>query len=150
MPSAGVVLGRYGIAQAAFDLHAESKGEQQVTARDGAHLGKSEQRRGHGSGRMNDRTQVRVVEIEDIAACGIEEGGAQRIDPFGSADDGRLPAFREHHERCESVLDRILSAARQRGGDEVQDRSLAFVPHRVRELFPSCTADKTAESPRDL
>ena len=150
MPSAGVVLGRYGIAQAALDLDAESKGEQQVTPRDGTHLGKSEQRRGHGSGRMNDRTQVRVVEIKDIAARGIEEGGAQRIDPFGSADDSRLPAFREHHERGESVLDRVLPAAGQRRGDEVQDRALAFVPHRVRQLLPSRTADKAAECPRDV
>jgi hypothetical protein len=93
---------------------------------------------------MNDRTQVRVVEIKDITACGIEEGGAQRIDPFGPANDSCLPAFREHHERGKSVLDRFLSAASQRAGDKVQDRAFAFVPYGVRELLPSRTADKPA------
>ena len=93
---------------------------------------------------MNDRAQVRVVEVKDIAARSIEEGGAQRIDSFGSTDDSRLPAFREHHERGESMLNRILSTAGQRRGDEVQDRALAFVPHRVRQLLPSRTADKAA------
>jgi hypothetical protein len=93
---------------------------------------------------------VRVIKIEHIAACGIEEGSAQRIDPFGSADDSRLPTYREHQERGESMLNRILSAAGQRGGDKVQDRAFAFVPQRVRELFPSCTADEAAECPCDV
>src|SRR5262245_41286479 len=98
---------------------------------------------------MNDGTQVRVVKIKDIAACSIEKGSAQGIDPFGSTDDNRLPAFRKHHERGKSMLNRILSAAGQRGGDEVQDRAFAFVPYRVRELLPSRIADKAAERPRD-
>src|SRR5262245_65679064 len=99
---------------------------------------------------MNDGTQMRVVEIKNIAACGIEKGSAQRIDPFGSADDNRLPAFREHHERGESMLNRILSAAGKGGGDEVQDRAFAFMPYRVRELLPSRIADKATECPRDI
>ena len=99
---------------------------------------------------MNDRAQVRVVEIKHITACGIEKGGAQRVKPLGPADDGRLPAFREHHKRGESVLNRILSAAGQRGGDEVQDRALAFVPHRVWKLFPTRPADKAAERLREV
>src|SRR5262245_12905606 len=99
---------------------------------------------------MDDGTQVRVIEIKNIAACCIKKGGAQRIDPFGAADDTRLPAFREHHERGQSMLNRIFSAAGQRGSDEVQDRAFAFVPYRVRELFPSRIADKVAECPRDI
>jgi hypothetical protein len=78
---------------------------------------------------MNDRAQVRIVEVKDIAACGIEEGSAQRIDPFGSTDDSRLPTIREHQERGESMFNRILSAAGQRGGNKVQDRAFALVPH---------------------
>src|SRR5262245_60879283 len=99
---------------------------------------------------MDDRAQVRIVEIEDIAAGRIEKGGAQRIDLLASADDGRLPAFGEHHKRGECLLDRILTAAGQCGGDEVQDRSLAFVPHRVRELLPAGAADEGAERLRDV
>jgi hypothetical protein len=150
LPSAGVVLGSYGIAQAALDLDAENKREQEVTARDLTHLGKREQRWSHGCGGMNDGTQVRIVEIKDIAACGIEEGGAQRIDPFRAANNGRLAAFREHHERRERVLDRVLPATSQRGSDEVQDRALPFVPHRLRKLLPSRAADKAAERLRDV
>jgi hypothetical protein len=80
---------------------------------------------------MNDRAQVRTVEVKDIAACGSEEGSAQRSTRSVRPMTIACPHFENIGSEV-SMFNRILSAAGQRGGNKVQDRAFALVPHRVR------------------
>jgi hypothetical protein len=38
-----------------------------------------------------DGAQVRVVEVEHVAAGGVEESGAETIDPLAAPDNGCVP-----------------------------------------------------------
>ena len=49
---------------------------------------------------MNRRRHVRIAEVEDIGARGIDERRVERIDPFAPSDDRCLLAARERRERA--------------------------------------------------
>ena len=92
MPALGIVAGRDGAADPAFDLDAQHEGQQQLGSGDAPHLGQRQQRRRHGRGRVYDGGEMRVAIVEDVGAGAVQEGGAQRIDAVGAADDGGLLA----------------------------------------------------------
>ena len=75
MPTLGVVAGRDGAADAAFDLDAENERQQQLDAAHAAQLGEREQRRRHWSGRMDDGRNVCVAKIEHVGGGRVEERG---------------------------------------------------------------------------
>ena len=87
MPAPRIVPRRDRIADPALDLDAEDEGGEQVPPGRSAGLRQRQHRRGDRRRRMNDRVEMGVVEIEQIGRNRIDEGGAERIEPFRTADD---------------------------------------------------------------
>ena len=80
---------------------------------------------------------VRVVKIADIGADRVEKRCAQSVDAFCSADDRGLRGDGKFQQRAECDLEWPVLAARDRRGEEVDQRSLGFMDHGRRDLVES-------------
>ena len=98
---------------------------------------------------MDDGRQVGVAIVEDVGAGGVQEGRTQGVDPLGPPDDRRLLAAGELGERLERELDRLGAAARDRHGEEIQQRPLGLVARLFRDVFPSGLDHEAGEVLRD-
>ena len=112
-------------------------------------LGEREQRRRDRRGRMNDGRNVGVVEIERVGARRVQERRAQGIHAFASTDDGGLPALGKLGEGSQRDLHRPGAAARERHGEEIQQRPLGLVADRVRNVVPPRRDDEAGKVLRD-
>ena len=133
----------------AFELDAENECQQQLGAGHRPQLGEREQRRGDRRGRMDDRRNMGVAEIERIGARRVQECRAQAIHAFAAADDGGLPQMRELGEGAQRDLHRIGAAARERHGKEIQQRPLGFMADGLRDVVPPRRNDETGKILRD-
>ncbi len=143
------MAGRDHAADPAFDLEAENEGEQQRLAADFAQLGQCERGRCDRRGGMDHRREMRIAEVEDIGAGGIQERRAERIDAVVAPDDGRLRAARKFRERGQGHLDRVGTATRERDREKVEQGTLGFAANRVGNVAPARVDDKTGEVWRD-
>ena len=94
---------------------------------------------------MNDCRQVGVAKIEDIGAGRVQEGGAQGIHALAPADDGRLLAIGKLGERLQCDLDRVVSAARERDREEVEQCALGLVTDGLGNVAPIRLDDEAGE-----
>ena len=78
---------------------------------------------------------MRVVEVEDIGADGVEERGVQCIEAFHSANDGRVTCAREWRDDAEGMVDGDITTPTECGGEEIEQRALRFVLHCGRHVF---------------
>ena len=94
---------------------------------------------------MNDRRQMGVAIVEDVGARRIQEGGGQRIDALGPADDGGLPAARELTQGPQRQVDRLGTASRDCHGKEVQQGALGFMAGLLWKVVPLRVDDETGQ-----
>jgi len=146
VPAAPVVAGRERVADPAFHLDPEDEGVQQRRAGDRPPFGEREQAGRDRRCRMDHRAQMRVVEVEHVGAHRIEERRGERVGAFAPADDGRLRRAETIGECREQNLHRFVAAAAERGGEEIDERALGFVPHSLGHVFGAVRG----EEPRQL
>ena len=98
---------------------------------------------------MDDGRDVGIIEIERVGARRVEERRAQAIHAFASTDDGGLPALGKLGEGLQRDLHRPGAAARERDREDIQQRPLGRVAHRVRNVVPPRCDDETGQVLRD-
>jgi hypothetical protein len=149
VPALGVVAGRNGTPDPAFDLDAENERQQQFDAAHAAQLRQREQRRRDWSGRMDDGRDMGVAKIQNVGCGRVEKGRAQRVYAFATTDQGRLLATGKLGERLPRDLDGRGAAARERDGEEIHERALSLVPRGVRHAIPAGFDGKAGEGLRN-
>ena len=90
VPAAIVMLGIDHVACAARDVDAEDQRVDELAAGRPDVLGQRERRRCDRSRRMDDRLEVRVVEVEGMRRDAVDERGARNVDALAAAEHRRL------------------------------------------------------------
>src|SRR5690606_2212733 len=80
VPAAPIVAGRYGVSEPAFDFDPQHESVEQLRSGDPTFLSQGEQSWCNRSRRVDDRPRVSVIEVENIAAEGVQERGVQAVD----------------------------------------------------------------------
>src|SRR5436305_13707200 len=73
---------------------------------------------------MNDRLQMRVVEIERMRSDAVDERCARDVDALAPSEDRRLWRRGKLRHRCDCRLGRRMMRSADRAADPVQDRAL--------------------------
>lgn len=127
MPADVVVVRIDGVSDPALGLDAEDERIQELLSRDRLHFRERDDSRSHRAGRVDDRLQVGVVEIEDVARHSIDEGGIHDVEPLAAAEQRGLLRAGERRERCNGDIDRLVSRSTDRHADPVQQRAHALL-----------------------
>ena len=131
VPAAVVVIGVEGVAHAARHVDAEDERvDQRPTACAGV-LGQRQRGRSHRTGRVDDRLQVRVVEVERVRRDAVDERGARHVDLVRATEDARLGRRLQHGDRGERSFCRLVMRCADRAAEPVVERAVRLVVDRV-------------------
>ena len=149
MPSAVVVVGIDRVADAALDVDPDHHRIDERTPSRTEVLGERQRRRRDRAGGMDDRPQVRIVEIERVRGDSVEERRARDVHALAAAQQARLGAGSELVHRRERGIYRRMARCADRTADPVQERPMglaldAFVPSSRR-----MRRDEVRENARD-
>ena len=122
------------VADPALGLDAEHQRVEEILARDRLHLRQREDRRGDRTGGMDDRLQMGVVIVEDVARHAVDEGGVHDVEPLAPAEQRGLLRPGERPERRDRDIDRLVMRAADGDADPVQQRAHAFLAHIGRQV----------------
>ena len=122
------------VADAALGLDAERKRMDELGAADRAVLGEHEDRGRDRAGGMDHRLQVRVVEVEDVRADAVEQGGAEDVDAFAAAEDAGLGRAAERTERANRDIDRLVAGRTHGASEPVEERAHRVCANRRRQV----------------
>ena len=124
-----------GVADAAFHLHAQHQGVQEVAPGDGPILRERQDRRSHRTGRMDDGPEVRVVVIEDVRGDAVHQGRVQNVHALLAAEDGGLRRAGKRRERADGDVHGFVPRPSHRAADPVQQSPRCFLIDRVGNVF---------------
>src|SRR5260221_13624856 len=96
---------------------------------------------------MDHRPEMRVVEIEDVGAKGVERCGIQYVHPLAAPEDRRLRPPSKFRERGQRRVDGFVPAAAERAACPIEQRALGFVVDRYRDRAPARFDHKARELP---
>ncbi len=150
MPADIVMVRIDGVADPAFRLDAENQRIEKVLAGNRLYLRQRKNRGRHRTGRMNDRLQVGVVEIENMARHAIDEGGVHDIEPLAAAEQRGLRRAREGRERRDRDLHGLMTRSADRNADPVQQRPHAFLANIRRQVVIGGGHEIARKRARDL
>ncbi len=105
VPAAVVVIGVDRVPDAARDIDPEHDRIDDLPSAGTRVLGERERRRGDRTGRVDDRAQMRIVEIERVRRDAVQHRRARDVDALGASQDRRLRGGRELPDRSERRLD---------------------------------------------
>ena len=83
---------------------------------------------------MNDRLQMCVVEIENMARDAVDEGRVHDVEPLAATQPRGLRGTREGRERADRDIDRLMTRAADRDADPVQQRPHTFLANLHRQV----------------
>jgi hypothetical protein len=149
VPAAVVVLGIQRIAHAACNVDAEHQRVDHLAAARAAHLGEREHGGSDRSCRMDDRLQVRVVEVERVRGDAVHERSARHVDLVVAPQDARLSGGLEHPDRAERGFGRLVPGGADRAADPVEEGAVGFVLHRVAPAARRMRRDEFRQDLRD-
>ena len=112
-------------------------------------LGERERRRRDRPGRMDDRLEVRVVEVERVRRDAVQERGARHVDALAAAEDRRLRRRRELLHGGERRVERRMARRADRAAEPVHERAMRLALHRRREPRGRMLRDELGEDARD-
>ena len=149
MPAPRIMARRDGVADAALDFGAQDEGVQhrrpgQPTLFRKRQCGRGDRRRG-----MDDRRQVRVIVVEQVGADRVDECGSEQIEPLRAAEHGDPFGAGQRRENPHGHFDRRRSGDPKGTADEIEERSLALMPHRVRQRIPARRRNEFADALTD-
>ena len=139
-----------GVADPAFDFGAEDERVQEVAAGNGLLFGEREDRRRHGTGRMDDGLEVRVVEVEHVRAHAVQKRHGERIHPFAPADHRGLGRAGKRGERGNRVVESLVTRAAKRAAHPVDDGAPRLAHDRRRDVFGTSTDNVARELTGDV
>jgi hypothetical protein len=124
---ADVVMGRVdGVAEPAFHLDPDDQRLEEGAPGKAVPFGEGQQRRGDRPRRVDDRLEVGVVEIEDVARNAHGESGAEQVGLALAARHRELRRAGEGRERVEGDVDGRMAGAADRAAEPVHEG-----PHRL-------------------
>ncbi len=133
------------VADPALDLGPQDEGVKERVPGNRRVLGEREQRRGDRAGRVNDRSQMCVVEVERVRRHAVEQRGVEDVEAFVPTEHGRLRRSREGRERSDGALYGVMVRGPDRATEPVEDRPLGFASHAFRQLVGFGVGDKAGE-----
>jgi hypothetical protein len=148
VPAAIIMSRRNGVTDTAGDLCAEREGMKQLRPAHRPHFRQRKHDRCDGRGRMDDRSRMGVVEIEDVHGGGVEKGSRQRIPPRVMADDGRGPAGGKGRKARGQTDHRLIGRAAERGPEAVEYGPQRMGADRAWHVLPARAMDKRREPAR--
>ena len=99
---------------------------------------------------MNDRLQMGVVKIENVARHAVDEGGVHDVKSLSAIQQRGLRGAREGRERSDGDLHRLVTRSANCDADPVQKRPSAFLADISRKIVV-CGRDKIMrERARDV
>jgi hypothetical protein len=98
---------------------------------------------------MDDRLEVGVVEIEEVAADRIDEGGIQDIEALGASEKGCLGRASNGAKKPHQAFKIRMACRAKRGADEVEERTLGFMPNRKGNVGPTRAREEISPSRAD-
>ena len=81
--------------------------------------------------------QMRVIVVEQVAANRVDECGAEQIEPLRAADHGDTFGAGQRRQNPQRHFDRRRSRDPEGTAEEIEQRSLALMPHQVRQCIPA-------------
>jgi limonene-1,2-epoxide hydrolase len=84
------VLRADGIGNTALHFHTHDERVEKIGAGKAAVFRKREQSRRHGSGWMDDRAPIGIVEVEDMRTDAVHQRGVEHVEAFLAPEDGCL------------------------------------------------------------
>ena len=133
----------------ACDLHTENEGMEEFRPRETAFLRKGKQRRRHGRARMDDRLEVGVVEIKEVAADRIDEGGIENVHAIGASEKCCSGRTGNAGNKTHQPFKIGMARGTERGADEVEERTLGFMPNRNGNVGPTRAREEISPSRAD-
>lgn len=94
---------------------------------------------------MNDRGDMRVVEVEYVRAHRIQRRGIQHVHALVAADDRRVTAGTKAPIDANRLIDHRIARARECHGEVVDECALRFVTHLARNVAPLRRTDDTGQ-----
>ena len=112
-------------------------------------LGERQRRRGDRAGGVDDRLQVRVVEVERVRRDAVEQRRAGDVDALAAAEHRRLRRGRQLLHGGERRLGRRMPRRADRAADPVQERAVRLVLDGVAPAARRMRRDELGEDARD-
>ena len=84
---------------------------------------------------MDDRLQVSVVEVEDVGAHAVDEGGVHDVESLPAAQDSRVRGGRKRGQRSDRFVDRLVMRSTDRHAHPVDEGAQPFLADRRGQLF---------------
>ena len=138
------------VADPAFRLHAQHERIEKIFARNRLHLRQREDCGRHRTRGMNDRLQMRVVEIENMARHTVDEGGVHDVKSFAATQHRGLRGAGEGRERSDRNLDRLVARSADRDAGPVQQCPGAFLADISGKIVICGRDEITRERARDI
>jgi hypothetical protein len=139
------MLGIDGVADTALDFHTEDERMQKRRARYRPPLREREDRRRDRAARMDDRLQVRIVEIERMRRDPVHERRMHDVEPVCASEDGGFGLAGKRRERGERALDGLVAAPADRAAEPVEKRARRLVAYLLRDLRGVVLDDEAGE-----
>ena len=123
-----------------------------VGERAAAYLGNladREQGGGNRTRRVDDRLEMRIVEVEGVRRDSVHERRARHVDLLGSTQHGRLRRRLKHPDRRQSRLGGLVPRRTDRAADPVQEGAVRFVLDGVAPAPRRMRGDEPGQDLRD-
>ncbi len=122
-----------------------------TTSRPGepAVFGQRQHRRGHRPRGMDDRLEVRVVEVEGVRGDAVDERGARHVELLAAAEHARLRRRLEHLQRCQRRLAGLVTRGADRAAEPVVEGAMRLVLDRIAPAARRMVGDELREDGGD-
>ena len=99
---------------------------------------------------MDDRLQMGVVIVEDVARHAVDEGGVHDVEPLAPPEQRGLRRPGERRERGDRDIDRLVMRAADGDADPVQQRAHAFLADIGRQVIVAARDEIMRQRARDV
>ena len=131
VPAAVVVVGVHHVADAARHVDAQHQRIDHVAPGRAALLRQREHGRCDRARRMDDRLQVRVVEVEGVRRDAVDQRRARHVDALAAAEHGGLRRRLQHGHSRQRGVGRLVAGGTDRAAEPVVERAVRLVLHSV-------------------
>ena len=112
-------------------------------------LGERERGRSDRPRRMDDRLQVRVVEVERVRRDAVDQCRARNVDALGTAKHGRLRGGLQRPHRSQSRVRRFMLRRADRAADPVEQRAMRLFVDRIAPAARRMLGNEARQNLRD-
>src|SRR5829696_2272074 len=150
MPSSVVVLGVNGVSDPTLDLNAKDERMKKFTAGHRACFSQWQQGRRDRPSRMDNRSEMGIIEIEDVRRDSVQQSRVEQIQFFAAAKNRCLPFAGKRTNGGKCAVEGRVDRAANRAAGPVQERACRLRVDMLGNVVGLGVNNEVRENLRDL